>query len=118
MERGQPGEFLVAEGLDFAAERAHDELTEGHAQVHAPDADADHERAVLGTMEADAVVALLAPLTWQKSSFSGGGEGNACLEDAASAKTLQLRASDEPAITLTTTPPGLQALIHSLRPEA
>ncbi|MDX3529959.1 DUF397 domain-containing protein [Streptomyces sp. ID05-39B] len=59
-----------------------------------------------------------APLDWQKSSFSGGGEGNACLELAISAHALQLRESDEPTITLMTTPAGLQALIHSLRTES
>ncbi|MCX5524628.1 DUF397 domain-containing protein [Streptomyces bobili] len=56
-------------------------------------------------------------LDWQKSSFSGGGEGNACLELATSAHALQLRESDDPTTTLTTTPAGLQALIHSLKTE-
>jgi hypothetical protein len=47
-----------------------------------------------------------APLNWQKSSFSGGGEGNACLELATSAQALHLRESDYPTVLLTTTPAG------------
>lgn len=57
------------------------------------------------------------PLNWQKSSFSGGGEGNACLELAASAQAIHLRESDDPTVLLTTTPTGLQALIHSVKTE-
>jgi hypothetical protein len=41
------------------------------------------------------------PLNWQKPSFSGGGEGNACIEVAASDQGLHLGESDEPLITLT-----------------
>ncbi|MFI9581558.1 DUF397 domain-containing protein [Streptomyces sp. NPDC052236] len=58
-----------------------------------------------------------APLNWQKSSFSGGGEGNACLELTASAQGTHLRESDDPNVVLTTTPDGLQALIHSVKAE-
>lgn len=57
-----------------------------------------------------------APVNWQKSSFSGGGEGNACLELAASAQALHLRESDDPTIVLTTSA-GLKALIHSVKAE-
>ncbi|MEV6178807.1 DUF397 domain-containing protein [Streptomyces sp. NPDC052015] len=36
-------------------------------------------------------------LDWQKSSFSGSGDGNNCLELAATPTTLRLRESDTPA---------------------
>ncbi|MGW6014163.1 DUF397 domain-containing protein [Streptomyces sp. NPDC055210] len=35
-------------------------------------------------------------LHWQKSTFSGGGEGNTCVEIASSPTTLHLRESDSP----------------------
>ncbi|MDX3532717.1 DUF397 domain-containing protein, partial [Streptomyces sp. ID05-39B] len=35
-------------------------------------------------------------LKWQKSSFSGGGEGNDCLELASSPTRIHLRESDTP----------------------
>lgn len=46
------------------------------------------------------------PDTWQKSSFSGGGEGNACVELASTPTptTIHLRESDTPTTQLTTTP--------------
>jgi hypothetical protein len=49
---------------------------------------------------------------WQKSSYSGYGDGNNCLELAATPTTLHLRESDTPDIHLTTTP---TALAHLLR---
>ncbi|MEU6030568.1 DUF397 domain-containing protein [Streptomyces tauricus] len=36
------------------------------------------------------------PDSWQKSSFSGGGDGNACVELATEAHTIRLRESDTP----------------------
>ena len=53
--------------------------------------------------------------TWQKSSFSGGGDGNACLELAAAPTTLHLRESDAPTTHLTTTPTALAALLDGIR---
>ncbi|MEW1828430.1 DUF397 domain-containing protein [Streptomyces sp. NPDC088196] len=53
-------------------------------------------------------------LTWQKSSFSGGGEGNACVELAASPTTIHLRESDAPTTHLTTTPTSLARLIQAI----
>ncbi|MCC9710144.1 DUF397 domain-containing protein [Streptomyces sp. MNU76] len=42
---------------------------------------------------------------WQRSSFSGGGEGNTCIELAAiSTHLLGLRESDTPATHLHTAP--------------
>jgi hypothetical protein len=50
-------------------------------------------------------------LKWQKSSFSGGGEGNDCLELASTPTTLHLRESDTPATVLTTTSAALAHLL-------
>ncbi|MFL1901894.1 DUF397 domain-containing protein [Streptomyces tauricus] len=36
------------------------------------------------------------PDSWQKSSFSGGGDGNACVELATEAHTIRLRESAPP----------------------
>ncbi|MFF7533159.1 DUF397 domain-containing protein [Streptomyces bobili] len=54
-------------------------------------------------------------LKWQKSSFSGGGEGNDCLELASSPTHIHLRESDTPATTLTTTPTALTQLLKGIR---
>ncbi|MER5752267.1 DUF397 domain-containing protein [Streptomyces sp. NPDC002088] len=56
-------------------------------------------------------------LRWQKSTFSGGGEGNTCVELAATLTptTLHLRESDTPATVLTTTPTPLAHLLHAIR---
>ncbi|MFG2783444.1 DUF397 domain-containing protein [Streptomyces prunicolor] len=55
------------------------------------------------------------PANWQKSSFSGGGDGNACLELATTPATFHLRESDAPTTHLTTTPTALAALLHGIR---
>jgi len=55
------------------------------------------------------------PLHWQKSSYSGGGDGNSCLELAATPATLHLRESDEPDVRLTTTHVALAHLLHRIR---
>ncbi|MER6137298.1 DUF397 domain-containing protein [Streptomyces sp. NPDC001815] len=55
------------------------------------------------------------PGNWQKSSFSGGGDGNACLELATTPHTIHLRESDDPAIQLVTTPTPLAHLLHGIR---
>ncbi|MFI6405328.1 DUF397 domain-containing protein [Streptomyces sp. NPDC050548] len=53
---------------------------------------------------------------WQKSSFSEGGDGNTCVELAAtSPTTLHLRESDTPDTELTTTNTPLAHLIHTLK---
>lgn len=51
-------------------------------------------------------------LHWQKSTFSGGGEGNTCVELAATPNTLRLRESDTPDTQLTT---ATAPLIHLIR---
>jgi hypothetical protein len=53
--------------------------------------------------------------TWQKSSFSGGGDGNACLELATTPTAFHLRESDAPTSHLTTTSTALAALLHGIR---
>lgn len=57
--------------------------------------------------------------TWQKSSFSSGGDAANCLEVAAlqPTGTLLLRESDEPDTAITTTGTGLAALIRHLATE-
>ncbi|MDC0770499.1 DUF397 domain-containing protein [Streptomyces sp. HD] len=56
-------------------------------------------------------------LHWQKSSFSGGGDGDTCVEVAVAATptTLHLRESDDPATTLTTTRTPLTHLLQAIR---
>lgn len=54
-------------------------------------------------------------LEWQKSSFSGGGEGNSCVELARSGDTTAVRESDDPTGTIIVTPGGLSSLIRHLK---
>ncbi|MEU0118786.1 DUF397 domain-containing protein [Streptomyces bobili] len=54
-------------------------------------------------------------LKWQKSSFSGGGEGNDCLELVSSPTHIHLRESDTPTTVLTTTPTPLTHLLDAIR---
>ncbi|MFC9287758.1 DUF397 domain-containing protein [Streptomyces sp. NPDC057052] len=54
-------------------------------------------------------------LHWQKSTYSGGAEGNACVELAASPGAIHLRESDTPAVHLTTTPTALARLLEGIR---
>jgi len=54
-------------------------------------------------------------LHWQKSTFSDGGDGNTCVELAATPTTLHLRESDTPDIELTITPAPLTHLIRGVK---
>ncbi|USQ89795.1 DUF397 domain-containing protein [Streptomyces phaeoluteigriseus] len=54
-------------------------------------------------------------LHWQKSTFSGGGEGDTCIELAASPTHIHLRESDTPTTTLTTSPVALAHLLKGIR---
>ncbi|MFD5265567.1 DUF397 domain-containing protein [Streptomyces sp. NPDC058335] len=54
-------------------------------------------------------------LRWQKSTFSDGGEGDTCVELAASPTHIHLRESDTPAVTLTTNPTTLAHLLKGIR---
>ncbi|MER6010517.1 DUF397 domain-containing protein [Streptomyces bluensis] len=50
---------------------------------------------------------------WQKSSFSGGGDGDECVELAHADATLLLRESDDPTRILPVTPTALAALLRN-----
>lgn len=54
-------------------------------------------------------------IEWQKSSFSGGGDGPNCVELGAVDGTVRLRESDAPGTELATTPAGLAELIRELK---
>jgi hypothetical protein len=54
-------------------------------------------------------------LHWQKSTFSDGGDGNTCVEIAASPGTLHLRESDTPDTELSTSAGPLAHLIRSVK---
>jgi hypothetical protein len=54
-------------------------------------------------------------LRWQKSTFSDGGEGDTCVELAASAGRIHLRESDDPGTELTTITAPLAHLIRGLK---
>lgn len=55
-------------------------------------------------------------LHWQKSTFSDGGDGNTCVEIAAtSTATLRLRESDSPTTELTINATPLAHLIHAVK---
>ncbi|MET7850674.1 DUF397 domain-containing protein [Streptomyces avermitilis] len=56
--------------------------------------------------------------SWQKSSFSGGGDGSNCLELSSTPTTLHLRESDTPTTVLTTTPTTLAHLLAGIRARA
>ncbi|MFE9649368.1 DUF397 domain-containing protein [Streptomyces sp. NPDC006365] len=57
-------------------------------------------------------------LTWQKSSFSGGAEGNCINVAVAPDGTIHLRESDDPRNVLTTAAQGFAALLDNLRRSA
>ncbi|MFF9776187.1 DUF397 domain-containing protein [Streptomyces sp. NPDC013978] len=53
-------------------------------------------------------------LNWQRSTFSGGGEGNTCLELASAPHQLHLRESDSPRVIVSTTPTPVSHLLRSI----
>lgn len=55
------------------------------------------------------------PLRWQKSTFSGGGSGDNCIELASTSAGIHVRESDAPDAILTTAPAPLRALIAALK---
>ncbi|MFD6548338.1 DUF397 domain-containing protein [Streptomyces sp. NPDC058398] len=55
------------------------------------------------------------PDNWQKSSFSGSGDGNNCVEIATTPGSVHLRESDDPAIRLSTSPGPLAHLLHHIK---
>ncbi|MFJ2257523.1 DUF397 domain-containing protein [Streptomyces sp. NPDC087844] len=54
-------------------------------------------------------------LRWQKSTFSGGGDGNTCVEIAKSPGTLHLRESETPGTELITSTRPLAHLIRGVK---
>ncbi|MFJ2264344.1 DUF397 domain-containing protein [Streptomyces sp. NPDC087844] len=54
-------------------------------------------------------------LNWQKSTFSGGPEGECLYIATAPDGTLHLRESDTPDVILATAPQGLAALLQHAR---
>ncbi|MDX2606697.1 DUF397 domain-containing protein [Streptomyces caniscabiei] len=52
---------------------------------------------------------------WQKSTFSGGGEGDTCIELCAAPGDIHLRESTTPATHLRTTPTPLAGLLHHIK---
>jgi hypothetical protein len=61
---------------------------------------------------------MVTSITWQKSSFSGSGDGNACVELAATGTAIRLRESDDPAVELSTTPAQLALLVGAIKAAA
>ncbi|MEU5610018.1 DUF397 domain-containing protein [Streptomyces sparsogenes] len=54
-------------------------------------------------------------VAWRKSSFSGHGEEENCVELAVADGKVRLRESDTPATTLTTTPGRLATFIRTVK---
>jgi hypothetical protein len=56
-------------------------------------------------------------INWQKSSYSGTGDGASCIELAATpaAGTIRLRESDDSGVIVTTTPAPLKALLLGIK---
>jgi hypothetical protein len=57
------------------------------------------------------------PPNWQKSSFSGSGQDNNCVEVAASpdGRRIHLRESEDPTIILTAAPAVLGTFIRAIK---
>ncbi|WP_060887816.1 DUF397 domain-containing protein [Streptomyces caniscabiei] len=51
---------------------------------------------------------------WQKSSFSGFGDGNDCVELSATPDDIHLRESDTPTTVIATTRAPLAHLLHAI----
>ncbi|AGP55763.1 DUF397 domain-containing protein [Streptomyces rapamycinicus] len=57
----------------------------------------------------------MSEINWRKSSYSGAGDGNSCIELASIGTTVALRESDDPRTVLTTSPARLGALLQSIK---
>ncbi|WP_184569712.1 DUF397 domain-containing protein [Streptomyces zagrosensis] len=53
--------------------------------------------------------------TWRKSSFSGGNDGNACVEVASRGADISLRESEIPGTVITASPRQLAALLAAVK---
>ncbi len=58
---------------------------------------------------------MFAQIDWQKSSFSGGGDGNNCVELAAADGMMWLREGDVPGDVIAVTPAALRALLRTVK---
>lgn len=58
----------------------------------------------------------MSELDWQKSTFSGGPQGECVNVATAPDGTIRLRESDDPGTVLTTTPDRLAALLQHIKP--
>lgn len=59
------------------------------------------------------------PVNWQKSSFSGSGDGNACVEIANLHTRVAIRDSKDPTQGTVSFPPGaFSAFIKALKTES
>ncbi|MEU6895818.1 DUF397 domain-containing protein [Streptomyces sp. NPDC046557] len=54
------------------------------------------------------------PISWQKSSFSGGG-GENCIEVGRHGDRIVMRESDDPEAIITTSPAKLAAFIEGVK---
>ncbi|MFF3730050.1 DUF397 domain-containing protein [Streptomyces sp. NPDC002476] len=54
-------------------------------------------------------------MRWQKSSFSGGGDGNDCVELAIDGDQMRLRESDDPRTELVVTSLELAQLLRGVK---
>jgi hypothetical protein len=52
---------------------------------------------------------------WQKSSYSGQGEGSSCIELAAADSRIALREGDDPDIVIATTAAQIRSLLQAVR---
>ncbi|GAA4007981.1 DUF397 domain-containing protein [Streptomyces marokkonensis] len=60
---------------------------------------------------------MVTPRTWKKSSYSGGGEGNACVEVAHRHPHIAVRDSKAPTRAVLTFPgPAFTAFLNALKP--
>jgi len=59
----------------------------------------------------------MSDLDWQKSTFSGGPQGECVNVATAPDGTIRLRESDAPRTVIAAIPEGLAALLHHLKAE-
>lgn len=57
----------------------------------------------------------MSEIVWQKSSYSGSGDGTNCIELTAAQGALALRESDTPSVVLHTQRPQLAALLRHIK---
>ncbi|CAM5574400.1 hypothetical protein SALBM135S_05429 [Streptomyces alboniger] len=58
---------------------------------------------------------MVTPKNWQRSSFSGSGDGNNCIELATVSGAVHLRESDAPAIELAADVKALAQFLRAIK---